>query len=325
MSAHAATAGEEGWPLLEAAAARLAPDAPEAAARGRAALRAVLEPLRNSAWPEEAWRFSDLTPGGFPAELVWRPRRPGLFWTAEAAAPEMAAEERLGAALKRLAALGAPSLPPDSLDLARRAAAQAREKHSIWIGGRHEAEGDRYKLYLGTPETAEAIMPRAGRWRPASTAGLRLCLLGLDAEGKAELYWRRRRYEPGDLTTLGRTTDLAMAGARLRAGLAALCGRDPERALEGRRLTFSLQLAPDGEPVALSLFCALPCTALGPVARVLEWLEAQAARGGAPAPGALWRRGMLWPSWLCAAATAEGLTWHAGLLVRPPPGEAGTA
>ncbi|MCO6419869.1 hypothetical protein JYK14_27455, partial [Siccirubricoccus sp. KC 17139] len=75
-----------------------------------------------SAWPEVAWRFSDIAPGGFPAELIWRPARPGLFWTAEPAPPELPASRRLAAALRRLRRLGAPALPPGLRALAWRAA-----------------------------------------------------------------------------------------------------------------------------------------------------------------------------------------------------------
>jgi hypothetical protein len=311
MNAMAARPGS-GWLRLAAALDRLAPEAPAAVAAGRAALQATLAPLESSAWPEVAWCGSDLAPGGFPAELIWRPDRPGLFWTAEVAPPEAPAQARLPAALARLATLGALPLQEEGLALARRAGAMADHAHSVWIGGRHEPAGTSWKLYVGTPPDARCLAPRFGAFRFLSSEGVRLFMLGLGPDGGAELYWRRRCYEPGDLAMLGRVAGLQEAAGRLRDALAALGGRDPDLALEGRRVAISLSLAPDGAPEAMALYVAVPLRAFGEGTRPLDRLaDAGPQAGGAMAT--LWRDGTLQPSWLGATAQASAVRWHAGL------------
>ncbi|GGC63039.1 hypothetical protein GCM10011504_46550 [Siccirubricoccus deserti] len=309
-------AATSGWPMLADVIDRFAVEAPAAVARGRAALHGTLAPLDGSAWPEVAWRFSDIAPGGFPAELIWRPGCPGLFWTAEPAPPEIPAKDRMPAALRRLDALGT-ALPSASVALARRAAVMGNGR-GIWLGGRHDADGDRYKLYVGTGPTAADLLREADAWRPMSTVGLRLFHLGLDSTGRVELYWRRRRYEPGDLASLGRTTNLVSAASRLRAGLATLCGRDPDLALEGRRLAYSVQIDSRGLPEALALFCALPASFLGGEHRTLAWLEAQVGVNVASVAAILWRQGLLRPSWIGVTATTDRLSSHIGFMLRAP-------
>ncbi|MCO6419870.1 hypothetical protein JYK14_27460, partial [Siccirubricoccus sp. KC 17139] len=215
-------------------------------------------------------------------------------------------------ALRRLRRLGAPALPPGLRALAWRAAAHGQGR-GIWLGGRHDAAGDRYKLYVGTGPAAAELLPQAAAWRPGSTTGLRLFHLGLEDSGRVELYWRRRRHEPGDLAALGRSTGLAAAASHLRAELATLCRRDPELALEGHRLAYSVQLDPDGRPEALALFWALSASFLGPEPATRAWLEARGGADGTAPAAALWRQGLLQPSWLGLTASMQGASAYAGL------------
>jgi hypothetical protein len=153
---------------------------PRAAARAEEALHTALAGIRGSRWPEVAWRASSLTNTGFPVEWSWSSRDPSLRWTAEASGPETPERERLPRALEVLRAVGGKAEVPAWLW--PRAGQELR--FGAWIGGRHDEQRDRYKLYIdasGAKVPAPDAVPRRTCWRMA----------GLESgTGIVELYGR---------------------------------------------------------------------------------------------------------------------------------------
>jgi len=249
----------------------LAAEAPAAVARGRAALGRVLAWTTTTAWDEVAWSFSDLA-GGAPVELVWRPGRPGLFWTAEPAAPEWPKPRRLARALALARVMGTRFDRPAAA-LIRTALTASDAPWPIWLGGRHDAAGDVAKIYaltgaavLADPALEPAVALLRGADRPT--------MLGLAADGGREIYWRRLSREPGDRWRLARDRALAPLAARLDAALVDWTGGGLDAEHAGR-LGLSLKLSPAGQPRALAAF--LRVRQAGGGARVRARLLAGAA------------------------------------------------
>ena len=187
----AARIGPETAPL-DRAFARLRPLAPDAVRRALRALGAALDGLRRSCWPEIAWRASGLTNTGYPVELSWSSRDAALRWTAEVAGPEMPEAARLNAAVGVLAGMGVEITLPDWLVPHPR----RRLRFGAWIGGRHDAARDRYKLYIdmaGADLPADLVQS-LNHW--AVPARILWRMAGLDgAGGGMEFYGRLHRPE----------------------------------------------------------------------------------------------------------------------------------
>jgi hypothetical protein len=177
---------------LDRAFARLRPLAPDAVRRALRGLGAALEGLRRSCWPEIAWRSSGLTNTGYPVELSWSSRDAALRWTAEVAGPETPEAARLNAAVGALAGMGVAINLPDWL------APQPgrRLRFGAWIGGRHDAARDRYKIYvdMAGADLPADLVQSLNQWAvPARTLWR---MAGLDAAGGGmELYGRLHRPE----------------------------------------------------------------------------------------------------------------------------------
>jgi len=175
---------------LDLAFARLRPVAPEAVRRAERALGTALAGLRRSCWPEIAWGASRLTNTGYPVEMSWSSRDASVRWTAEVAGPETPEAKRLNAALRVLAGLGVETGVPDWL---MSHPGQAL-RFGAWIGGRHDAERDRYKLYIdmaGADLPADLVRSLANWSIPARVVWR---MAGMDAaSGAVELYGRLAR------------------------------------------------------------------------------------------------------------------------------------
>jgi hypothetical protein len=305
---------------LAAALDAAAGEAPESAARARLALDRVLAPLATSAWPEVAWRFSRLCPGGYPIELVWRPGRPGVFWTAEAAAPELPEAGRLERAAALLPAIA--GLPADDRDIARLAALQAgaRLLWGAWIGGRHEAAGDSAKLYAEVPAGRMAALgaafPAAAAWIATLPAGALPRLVGLEPSRRRwEVYARIPAHEPGGLFAPLKAA--GAAGNAIPGLLGELAGGDPEAALEGKGIGLSLALEAEGRLAGIAVIV---------VARRLAGTEDRLKKRLAPflaGPGAAlgrhWAAGGATATLLSVTGAADGSgRWHLGLRANLP-------
>ena len=196
---------------LDRALAALEREAPEPVARGRRALERALGWTERTRWPEIAWQFSPLA-DGMPVELVWRPGRPGLFWTAEPAAPEWSGARCLTRALALLRTIDG-GLPRGLRAAARAALVQAEEPWPVWAAGRHDARGDTGKLYV----LCRRVPPGAERAAPVLRADDQPMMLGLAQDGSRELYWARPTRIAGDLWRLCADPEVAPLAKALDA------------------------------------------------------------------------------------------------------------
>lgn len=275
-------------------------EAPEPVARGRLALGRALGWMGRTSWPEAAWAFSGLA-SGTPVELVWRPGRPGLFWTAEPAAPELARARRFHRGLAVLRANGA-GLRADGRRLARHAFAATRVDWPVFVAGRHEGGGDSGKLYLHARTLPEGFADLAGHLLP----GDRMMMTGLGNTGLRELYWERH-CGPGDLWRMKQHPTLRPLTEALEAELHRWTGKGLDHE---RKLGLSLSARTDGLPLALAAFLH-PRQAGGDAAVRTRLLEG----GGEvnPALARAWDGGQLRPMLLTLGVTATGRQVALGL------------
>lgn len=274
----------------------------QAAAPGRRHLDAALAWTATTAWPEAAWRFSVLADGA-PVELVWRPGQPGLFWTAEPAAPEHCPADRLTRALalvEEIAGLGAADT-----DLARQLAAAAEQPWPVWVAGRFANGHAGAKLYVlcdSFPSDAATALLR-GDDRPT--------MVGLAHSGEREYYWTRSQRQPGDRWRLGARPGCAMLAGALDAELAEWTGMGLDQD-NGRRVGLSARFTVGGEVVALAAF--VRSGAAGGGAALRDRLLDQ---GGAanPALADHWAAGDLRPMLLSIGVTRSGSQIAIGLRV----------
>ena len=277
----------------------LALESPAEVARGRAALRRVLGWTDTSRWSDVAWSFSDLA-GGSPVEIVWRPGRPGLFWTAEPAPPEWPTPRRVTRALALARVLGS-RFGQTEIGKFRALSSSSEGPWPIWLGGRHDATGDATKLYVlvgSTPIGNYLQGPTAPLQRP----GDQMVMLGMSPDGGREYYWRRPSPQPGDRWCMAREPVLAPFVARLDEALIDWTGKGLDGTDFGR-IGISLKLSPAGEPEALAAFMRIHQVAGEQCVR-RRLLEA----GGYcnPALASFWAAGRLRPMFLTLAATP----WH---------------
>ncbi|MEL6160749.1 MAG: hypothetical protein AAFR18_16185 [Cyanobacteria bacterium J06627_32] len=141
-----------GHPALDSALSLAAQAMPQSAERAAIALKYLLQDVTASAWPEVAWQFSSLTGDGFPVEFAFTTaEKETLRYTTEISGPENAPSRKLAIAQQTLSELGAVAIP-DKLNrqLSQIQSAGALQ-YGVWVGGRHDAKGDRYKLYAEVP------------------------------------------------------------------------------------------------------------------------------------------------------------------------------
>lgn len=274
-----------------------------AAAPGRRHLDAALAWTATTGWPEAAWRFSVLADGA-PVELVWRPGRPGLFWTAEPAAPELCAADRLTHALALVEAIEGGLGPADAA-LARRLVAASAQPWPVWVAGRFADGHAAAKLYLlcdGFPDSPAAPLLR-GDDRPT--------MVGLTPSGEREYYWTRPQRQPGDRWRLGAQPGLAPLAEALDAALADWTGAGLDHD-NGRRLGLSARCDPDGKVEALAAF--IRSGAAGGAALLRDRLLVQGGSAN-PALADCWAAGDLRPMLLSIGVAAAGSQAAIGLRV----------
>ena len=284
----------------------LALEAPGEVARGRAALKQVLGWTNTSSWSEVAWSFSDLAAGS-PLELVWRPGRPGLFWTAEPAPPEWSTPRRAKRALALARAFGS-RFSPGQVCKFRDLSSSSKAPWPIWLGGRHDATGEETKLYVlaGSAPLGDYLHgPTAALRRP----GDQMIMLGLSPDGGREFYWRRPSPQPGDCWSMSRDSRLAPFVSRLDAALCEWTSRGLD-GIDLGQIGLSLKLSAKGEPEALAAF--LRVRQVGSEKDVRRRLL-KAGGCSNPALATFWAVGRLRPMFLTLAATTTAILPSIGL------------
>ncbi|HEY5705973.1 MAG TPA: hypothetical protein VIS96_10400 [Terrimicrobiaceae bacterium] len=252
-------------PELTASLKALAPLLPEASRRASAALEWIL----NRALPaRDEPHDGKLTGDGFPVELVFSSLDTAIRYTCEV--PGLAPKQRLNYACRLSEALGQPLRFP----LARLQEGCASLEWGAWLGGRHTATTDRYKVYAEAPD---ALTPAAiselnlalGDYRTLLESHAYALRIAGFAPGsqRLELYFRGRGLEPRELRGLLQFSGLADQQENLFSLLEA-ASRQPARVrLPGNQHGFSISLDPRGEldmftffVFARSLFGADPVT-----------------------------------------------------------------
>jgi hypothetical protein len=284
----------------------LALEAPAEVARGRAALKRALSWTDRSSWSEVAWSFSDLA-NGSPVELVWRPGRHGLFWTAEPAPPEWPTARRVKRALALARMLGS-CFNGREISKFTTQMSSSKSPWPIWVGGRHDAAGDVAKLY------ALAAPAAVGDFLDGDLGVLRrpndqMAMIGLSPDGGREIYWRRPSPQPGDRWHMSREPSLSPLVTRLDSALGEWTSKNLDEADLGP-IGVSLKLSPAGEPVALAAFMRV--RQAGREKNVRRRLL-QSGGFSNPALASFWAAGRLRPMFLTLAATPETVTPSIGL------------
>jgi hypothetical protein len=157
--------------------------------RAASALDSALGATVRSVWPEVAWQASLLTPGGSPVEFNFSTASPSVArYVVQVAPPESPPASRLAATVAYLGGLGVLVPASPLLQLIREEQATAVTRWGCWLGGRHGAADDRYKLYVEVPATRAAIVDARTSAMDLTPAGIlggvgELRLFGIDADG----------------------------------------------------------------------------------------------------------------------------------------------
>jgi hypothetical protein len=222
--------------------------------RASAALNRCTEVLEATMWPGAVTHFSGLNGDGFPIEFAFSSRDDYVRFTAEAAAPEVPAEERVAYAEALLEALGAGP-PPTAL---REQIVELQDRGPlVWgaaVSGRHAPSGDRFKLYAEVPSPPR-FERLDGELRAARLQRLpRLVMVGWESgSDRLERYFRSDGLAPGELTGILGVVRLGDRARELERAVAEAWQGSAEGALAS---TWGLSLAGtrDGTCDALSLF-----------------------------------------------------------------------
>lgn len=251
--------GASTHPALERALRLFAEQAPALARRAQASLDVLLEGIRTSLWPQVAWEYSRLTGDGFPVEFSFSSADEAIRYTAEVAGPELPESERLLAAERVLARLGAGRFPEAVRSLFHQVQQSGTLLYGVWVGARHREDGDRYKLYLEVPRpggAAESLVHRLVGSEPLLPGHVpALQMIGYEpGSSRFELYFRSDRLEPWEVGLLLRRAGLAGREDELLSLVEEAYGRSIQAGLPGSDLGFSLAISPVAQPTVFSLF-----------------------------------------------------------------------
>lgn len=235
-------------PLLDRALTALGSPAATAALTGLLAGRTADGVLQ---------RGGRLMSEGYPVELTFSSAAPATArWTADVVPPSCPPAGRLVRLLGTLYRLGVAIPPSPVLELLAGAQHGADLGFGAWAGGRHDAAGDRYKLYVEVPRArgyavAAGLAGLLGR-APRLLDGTPLRFVGLDlATGGVELYHRIGPSDRRDVEALLGAEALRHRTDDLLRALAQATGWPVTDRLPIRNLGASVALGPGGATVAL--------------------------------------------------------------------------
>jgi hypothetical protein len=223
------------------------------AVRARASLDRAIAAIETTVWPGAVDYFSGLNADGFPVEFAFSSRDTAVRFTAEAAAPEVRAVERVDRAAALLDHAGV-TIPGRFIDIVSGLQAASSLAWGAAIGGRHDVSGDRMKVYVEVPQSrgAEYLDPeiRGARMQQAPVQ----VMLGWESgAGRLERYFRTASLDPSELS---RVLDAAGLGDRAGELLHAVAESWQGSASAALRERWGLSLAgPLGGPAdVVSLF-----------------------------------------------------------------------
>jgi hypothetical protein len=227
-------------------AERIAERTTDRADDARGAVRTVetcIEGLRNSVWPEVAWRFSLLSTDGCPLQFAFSTTDDVLRYTVEVAGPERPEASRLGAACELIDRLGGASVPAER----RRSWEALQSRHPLrwgaWVGIRHDGASFRLKLYIEVPR---AMREAGQRWASSVIPGSLPMMIGYDSQAQSEEhYFRQPQMDDHKIATFLRFVgDAAHRRATLDA-FTELCGMPARAALQWMNFGYSVPRSPE--------------------------------------------------------------------------------
>jgi hypothetical protein len=198
----------------------------DAGRRASSALRSVLAGVYHSEWPDVAWEFSSLTGDGFPVEFTFSTQNSDFRYTAEVAGPETASSDRLRRAIAFAGESGTEAY--DFLKAVQRAGPL---RYGAWIGGRHGASGDSFKIYVEAPmgycESADSrIAELFGTRDLLAHRATPLKLIGYEpASQRYEFYFKTTALERWEVSLLLRNLGLAACDRDLYAFVGEVRGK----------------------------------------------------------------------------------------------------
>jgi hypothetical protein len=241
-------------PELAAALKALDPLLPEASRRAADALELMFDRWRLT---RDGPYGSKLTGDGFPIELVFSSLDAAVRYTCEVAGPGMAPKERLECACGLLEVFQQPAQFP----LARLQDGCPNLSWGAWLGGRHTAGSDRYKVYAEVPKnltsSARSELSEAlGCYHAVlESHAYVLRIAGFDpVSERIELYFRGRALEPQELRGLLRFSGLADQEEALFSLLEDASQDSARVRLPGTQHGFSISLEPGGEVETFTFF-----------------------------------------------------------------------
>ncbi|MFC5700234.1 hypothetical protein ACFPVX_02975 [Cohnella faecalis] len=263
---------------IEIAFERYRAESPEPAKRAAAALKRLLAGVERSLWPEVAWQFSSLTGDGFPVELAFTSTGEAIRYVVDPSGPEIDSSMRLRRALAVIEELrgtnssatterirpsfaGAGDFYSHAERLLRIQSSGGGLAYGAWIGGRHDSDGDRFKLYAEVPQGSST---EADEW-VRSVLGDRPLLLGrppilrmvgLEPDsGRIEWYFRVERMEPWEISRIMGMLGKSEQGEQLLGLVEEFAERSVATSLPCTRNGFSISTDANGAPSVFSLFC----------------------------------------------------------------------
>lgn len=322
---------------LDRAIAVYGTETPPLAARAAASLHRLLAGgVSASPWRDVAWTFSRLTGDGYPVELAFASVGEAIRYTVEPCGAESDPRKRLERAIAIVTRQGSKHEAAGSeagkewADRLKRVQSAGPLDYGAWVGGRHDADGDAFKLYGEVPKPGSAA---ADEWA-AAIVGRRpllanrapvLRMIGLaPADGRVEFYYRAHGLQSWEVCRLMELAGLADRTEELLALVGDAAEMSASARLPCAQTGFSLAAKATGGPLVFTLFCPAR-NAIGGDGRIRARLLGLAGRYGWPlrhygaiseplagCEGPRTRHGLL------SFAAAPGVPVRVGVGLRPP-------
>lgn len=216
--------------------------------RATEALDELTRSLEQTSWPAVAHRFSNLTADGYPLELSFGRDDAQVRWVSEVAAAEVGHCHRLDLGLALMARLGAGAMEEQNdplLSAVRKAQVNQRLRFGAWLGGRHCAATDSYKLYLEIPEPVAGVLADeliGPENRPNVFQGVLRMIGWMPGSQTPELYFRAPNAESWQIESLVARNCGSDRAAELMDLMAEVADHPVHQRLPWHRVGFSVRL-----------------------------------------------------------------------------------
>lgn len=205
-----------------------------------------IEMIRDSVWPEVAWRFSALSSDGSPLQFAFSAADDRLRFTAEVAGPEVATAARLRAAAALAERLGGPVVSPKRLRFWETLQSKGPLRWGTWLGVTHDGTNARPKLYVEVPRSLRE-MAETARLAPAVVRSSRLMMIGFDCRTRSEeYYFRQPQMEASELAIFRRFCDAAPHCEMVLEAFSELSGFPVRAALHWMNFGYSVSPGAEG-------------------------------------------------------------------------------